>query len=512
MPSILPTSRHRHSRHSSAAQKPTSHAPAVLLSPGPTDPKKISNASKAQLRPSRRQDPKALHDSVPKSSTKADSTTKTKPPDQLDVFAYMDDEEDSSQHLTPEVDDDPGHHTDDHAEDLNTAASSPVSAHHPTAHYSDLEVNADQQSKGQTWHAAYDQAGSFNSDSGISMGSSSADGDSPAPQHKYPSVRRTSRFSAGSQQPSIPEDHGLTLLPDAFTVQCPAFGADVWPPSTTVPSDTPEAYYAPPSNHVPNNVATTAFQLPVTPPELSPQLPRSRKHHPAKEPCTRKQGYPQLASTISSQPDSVLKPVYRKFETLNNRILLYLQDEISELESDIYGLDAAIAQEAQYLGKISHPASRRAEAKMPSQLQWRRNELLGRCAGKISQYNQAISSYSSLTKSLSSTSHSDIKAYQNWLAKHSPVVEAEASFIQHRKDLITISAQAQHTNPLILEYSPVTVALAILTTIIVFKFVPQFFARLVMSAVTGLALMCLLSPASLLELRLLREKRKGVGV
>ena len=65
---------------------------------------------------------------------------------------------------------------------------------------------------------------------------------------------------------------------------------------------------------------------------------------------------------------------------------------------------------------------------------------------------------------------------------------------------------------MILEYSPVTVALAILTTIIVFKFVPQFFARLVMSAVTGLALMCLLSPASLLELRLLREKRKGVGV
>ena len=126
--------------------------------------------------------------------------------------------------------------------------------------------------------------------------------------------------------------------------------------------------------------------------------------------------------------------------------------------------------------------------------------------------DQALSSYSSLIKSLSPSSHSDIKAYQKWLTKHTPLAEPEASFIQHRKDLITVSAQAQPTSPLILEYSPVTVALTILTTIIVFKFVPQFFARLVMSAVIGLSLLCVVSPASLLDLRLLREKRRGVGV
>lgn len=33
-----------------------------------------------------------------------------------------------------------------------------------------------------------------------------------------------------------------------------------------------------------------------------------------------------------------------------------------------------------------------------------------------------------------------------------------------------------------------------------------------MSAVIGLALMCLVSPASLLDLRLFKEKRRGVGV
>ncbi|KAL8670331.1 MAG: hypothetical protein Q9224_007681, partial [Gallowayella concinna] len=250
-----------------------------------------------------------------------------------------------------------------------------------------------------------------------------------------------------------------------------------------------------------------------TPPELSPQLPRSRKQPPVRAPSATKQGYALLASTISSHHNSIIKPVYRKFETLNNRILLYLQDEIAELEADMARLDAAITQEEQYLGKVKHPESRRAEATMPSQLQWRRNELMGRCAGKISVYNQTLSSYSSITQNFSSSSHSEVKSYQKWLIKHNPITEPETSFLQHRNDLITVSSPIrQDSAPMILEYSPVTVALTILTTIIVFKFVPQFFARLIMSAVIGLALMCLISPASLVDLRLLREKRRGMGV
>ncbi|KAL8726191.1 MAG: hypothetical protein Q9166_006864 [cf. Caloplaca sp. 2 TL-2023] len=508
MPSILGSSRHRHSRHSTAQK------PAVVLSSSPTEAKKISNASKAQLRPSRRQEGKSVHDSVQKSSAREETTTNSKAPEDFDVFAYMDhDEERESHHPAEEVD----HHESDHeCEHLktNTAASSPVSAHHSSSHYSDLEVNADQQSKRQTWHSGFDQAGSFHSDSGISMGSSSGDGDSPVLQHKYPSIRRASRFSTGSHEPSIPENQGLNHLPEPFSVQCPSFGADVWPQVQTIPSETPEAYYAFHTDDGPKTLDTGALQLPVTPPELSPQLPRSRKHRPAKEESpSKKQGYAQLASTISTRDDAALKPVYRKFETLNNRVLLYLQDEISELEADIERFDAAITQEERYLGRIRCPESRRAEAKMPSQLQWRRNELLGRCAGKINVYNQTLSSYSSLTKTFTPSSHTDIKAYQKFLTKHNPIDEPEATFLRHGNDLITVSSQSrQLSTPLILEYSPVTVALTILTTIIVFKFVPQFFARLVMSAVIGLALMCLVSPASLLDLRLLKEKRRGIGV
>ncbi|KAL8812641.1 MAG: hypothetical protein Q9223_004901 [Gallowayella weberi] len=539
MPSLIGTSRHRHSRHSSTPVKPTSHAPAVVLPPNPIEAKKISTASKAQLRPSTRLEAKSLH-TPHQSNIKGVKTTKSKAPEDFDVFAYMENEDEASKFQpTVEEDDEPDQdHTSEHLE-TNTISSSPVSAHHPSSHYSDLEVNADQQSKQQTWNAAYDQGGSFHSDSGISMGSSSGDGDSPVQQHKYPGIRRTSPFCISSHEPSIPEHHSLNFSSEPLTVQCSAFGADVWPQLNTAPSDPPEAYYVPHTTDAPKSLEPATFRLPVTPPELSPQLPRSRKQAPCKASSVKKTGYAQLASTISSQHSSVIKPVYRKFETLNNRILLYLQDEIAELEADMERLDVAITQEEQCLGKAKHPESRRAEAKMPSQLQWQRNELIGRCMGKISVYSmwppvpaviaerrtrtnftdirslsdQTLASYSSLAKTLSSSSHSDIKTYQKWLTKHNSITDSEASFLQHRNDLITVSSPiGQSSAPMILEYSPVTVALTILTTIIVFKFVPQFFARVIMSAVIGLALMCLISPASLVDLRLLREKRRGMGV
>ena len=46
-----------------------------------------------------------------------------------------------------------------------------------------------------------------------------------------------------------------------------------------------------------------------------------------------KSGYNLLASNISSSGDLALTPIYRKFERLNNRVLLHLQDEIMGLEN-----------------------------------------------------------------------------------------------------------------------------------------------------------------------------------
>ncbi|KAI4157645.1 MAG: hypothetical protein LQ342_008111 [Letrouitia transgressa] len=500
----------RRRRHSSVHQKPASQAPAVILPLSPTETQK-SNASEAHPRPLRRQKAKS---EIPSRDQEQSAVPfprpgpRSKSKEHVDVFSFIDNgNEDHVEHGHDGGREDNGQD----AEQINTAATSPISTGSHSRHYSDLEVNADQQAKRQTWHGGI-EGGSFHSDSGISMGSSSGEIDSPGLLYKHPSIRRTPRIT-GTHEASIPEHYGLETSPDPFVHQTSTTGTDCWSQLNTVSNDNPEAFYTSISQPSPQPLNDTCFQVPVTPPELSPQLPKARKQSSRVVPQQKKHGYANLASHISSQDDAVLKPIYRKFETLNNRILLSLQDEICELEADLDRLDAAIAHEAHSAGDGGKPSSRRAEAKLPSQLQWQRMELMARCAQKIDMYNRTLTSYASLTQTLSPASSPEVSVYRKWISKHNLIVESETSFLRHRSDLLSISQQSKVSSTSSnLKYSPVTVALTILTTIIVFKFVPQFIARVVMSAVIGLALLCVVSPTAMTDLRALREKKKGVGV
>ncbi|KAL8774012.1 MAG: hypothetical protein Q9194_004152 [Teloschistes cf. exilis] len=373
----------RHTRHSSSPQKMTSHAPPVKPPVSPTVSKKRSGASKAQLRPSGQQEQEATHKSNLAKRSPPEVPRKSSKMENVDVFAFIDDE-DESQHR-PDDEHEGEEAVGDH--ELDTTASSPMSAHNPS-HYSDLEVNAEQQSKRQTWHSGFDHAGSFHSDSGISMGSASGDGGSPVLQTKHPSIRRASRFSSNGHEPSIPEHSGLYVPYEPRPLQQTSIGADAWGQWGAAGLENPEAYYAPPFHEYPRAVANVTCQLSVTPPELSPQLPRSRKAVPPKETAQKRRGYSELASTVSSQDDAVPKPVYRKFETLNNRILLYLQEEISELEASLEELDATITAEERHA--VDAGRSPRTDAKFASQLYQRRVELTERCAGKIHTYSEFL--------------------------------------------------------------------------------------------------------------------------
>ena len=64
-----------------------------------------------------------------------------------------------------------------------------------------------------------------------------------------------------------------------------------------------------------------------------------------------------------------------------DRLLLHLQDEISELEEELRKVDEADAQARQAAAGIGAglpgPASRRAGAKLGGDLEWRRLDVLG---------------------------------------------------------------------------------------------------------------------------------------
>ena len=215
------------------------------------------------------------------------------------------------------------------------------------------------------------QAISFHSDSGISVGASSSEHDSPVQcyhvLHKGSPALGTGTVDAA--QPTTVRTARLDKQKSEVSGR--EFDAE------------PEAYYSS-ARQLPFDMA---YQHPAAPNHPSPPqslYPDTRRPQTQQE--YTKRGYDLLASNISSNGAAALKPLYRKFEAFNNRILLYLQDEIAEMEEELRQLDDAIAREGECMGgKI---ASRRAEARLPSHLQWCRLELLGRSFAKIEQYSK----------------------------------------------------------------------------------------------------------------------------
>ena len=129
---------------------------------------------------------------------------------------------------------------------------------------------------------------------------------------------------------------------------------------------------------------------------LSPRYVQHIKQHSLpraeKLPVT---GYELLATRLSSYNSSletddgtVIKPIYRKFGALNHRLLLHLQDELSELEEQLHRLDNADTQSRRAgLGGRVVPASRRAAAMQGGELQWHKTDVLGKIGFKLAQYS-----------------------------------------------------------------------------------------------------------------------------
>ena len=127
----------------------------------------------------------------------------------------------------------------------------------------------------------------------------------------------------------------------------------------------------------------TPVQRPTT---TSPPAPQSRPSSAEKQ--AGLSGYGLLASKLccsdakDADPTANLVPVYRKFEVLNHRLFLHLQDEIAELEEELRLID-----EADALSRTG-PASRRDESRNGRDLGWRKMDVLGRVFTKVGHYSK----------------------------------------------------------------------------------------------------------------------------
>lgn len=244
---------------------------------------------------------------------------------------------------------------------------------------------------------------------------------------------------------------------------------------------------------------------------LSPRLPQHMQQHNLpranKIPIT---GYEALASKLSNHgtKSSSIKPIYRKFERLNHRLLLHLQDELAELEEQLHMLDDVDTQSRSRFdanGTEIHifPASRRAAAQAGGELEWRKMDLINKISFKLGQYNQALTSFNKLTCELDSPDVEAVKKYRHYLHNEQLVMENETRFLDAAGDLVALGRKPRaseaerlelvqprkvHFGDDVLHKSPspsphpriiaVAIAAAVLIPILTFAVIPGFLGRM----------------------------------
>ncbi|KAJ5722611.1 hypothetical protein N7488_000646 [Penicillium malachiteum] len=251
-----------------------------------------------------------------------------------------------------------------------------------------------------------------------------------------------------------------------------------------------------PENYYPRDAAPIhRSPLPPSP----PSSPEDSIHHALQRRDSNasqvSSGYGLVASHLThsaGEDKGAFPPMYRRFESLNHRVLLHLQDEISQMEEDLQTLDeyeemhrvAAAEKE----GNKPVPASRRLDAQSQSfsSLHYRRMDLMAALIHKTEQYNNALSAYSKVIQTLPRATDDDIRNYRSWMKEHNPIVAAETRFLDQGVDLVSLTPRSAASAASAPVYMAIIIASgAILLPLLAFSMIAEFSGRLVVVTVVG---------------------------
>lgn len=375
-----------------------------------------------------------------------------------------------------------------HLESISASSSSSSSSsssherNYPVNYQRPVSYQSYPDSYRHSWNRGPLPPGSFHSDSGISVRSDSPERDS----HLLPPIK--GKGWAG----------GPYTQSDAIHATSPT----VLEPFDQSPDMSPEAFYSLSSRptfqdteYDPNYAHLPSHRNLDLPDEMD-----GPEELEASEPGNKSR-IDLLANKASANGNSALRPLYRKFETLNNRVLLHLQDEISKLETQLHQLDNALSG----LGESSKDDARSTKdgPSMSIGLEWQRKELVSRIGAMLDQYSRSyspdawattndhtdrtLSSYSSICRHLDPVAAAEITAYKDWMDGHPPSSETESAFMRHEQDLITVP-EKRKASLLESERSAITTGSAMLMTIIAFRTIPELSSRLLVATIISLAM------------------------
>ncbi|KAF3159525.1 hypothetical protein TWF788_003747 [Orbilia oligospora] len=159
-------------------------------------------------------------------------------------------------------------------------------------------------------------------------------------------------------------------------------------------------------------------------------------------------GYPHLSNHLAATPNSAM---YRRFDNLNHRILLHLQDEICELESILEGLDNAEQSSGGGAGLRTRRGLNQTGHRAPGPLDERsarRLELMGAIFVKLQQYNNALAAYAKILNELPGSTTESVREYREWMTLHQPVVPEEMDFVFKANDFSNLINDEPPSTPM----------------------------------------------------------------
>ncbi|KAL5383150.1 hypothetical protein DPSP01_006126 [Paraphaeosphaeria sporulosa] len=143
------------------------------------------------------------------------------------------------------------------------------------------------------------------------------------------------------------------------------------------------------------------------------------------------QGYPRLAAFLDSDESFM---IYRRFGFIQSRLILDKQDELRELEKRLDKLDRVEA-------KIDERWPRTRD--LPDEHLERRTELLKEVEETFCSYVNLLNAARKMV-AMNHPSKVDYNSVRNWMRLRNPLMEREASWIDHEEDMVTLRAGREH--------------------------------------------------------------------
>ncbi|KAM0196887.1 hypothetical protein ACHAPA_006198 [Fusarium lateritium] len=248
-----------------------------------------------------------------------------------------------------------------------------------------------------------------------------------------------------------------------------------------------------------------------------PQHPEADEQMPVQNddlPVEALDGYASIAARLSGQCEPRIKPLYRRFDWLHHRILLYHQDRLGDLEQELIHLDSITTRNGGHMS-----VSNREEREAKHTIHRERHRLVQDIESQLRKYRNAISSLEDMQK-LPAPNDDDIQAYKTFLNQRQVLIEEETRFLGS-SDLAVLprgpttnssgsnQEQSQQTSPPLVPLRTLIngFSMSFLCLAVLMMALPDITTRLVMVVCYGVLVATVLSTTG--HLRRLRHLFEG---